>query len=197
MTLPIQTERLVLRDFEPEDWHRVHTYARDPEVIRYMDWGPNSEAETQAFIARARATSDQDPRKEYDLAIIFRPTGALIGGVTLKVAAADPHSAELGYTLHRQAWGQGLGTELARELVKFGFLQLGVRRIWAKCRPENIGSFRVMKKAGLDFEEYIINDKTVRGRSVDSFLCGITREQWLRKSPAGSMAASDGPGTGC
>jgi RimJ/RimL family protein N-acetyltransferase len=93
----------------------------------------------------------------------------------------DPHSAELGYTLHRLAWGHGLGTELARALIEFGFMQLPVRRVWAKCRPENIGSYRVMKKAGMRFEEYLQNDRTTRGQLVDSFLCGITRQDWQRR----------------
>ena len=194
MDLPIETERLILREFQPEDWIQVHAYAKDPQVVRFMDWGPNSEAESRAFVARARAAEQQEPRRQYELAVIFKPTGALVGGASLKLGDQDPRSAELGYTLHRLAWGQGLGTELARRLVQLGFGQLGARRVWAKCQPENIGSYRVMKKAGLRFEEYVQNDKTIRGQRVDSFLCGLTREEWLRTQP---VAASGGQGTGC
>jgi RimJ/RimL family protein N-acetyltransferase len=82
-------------------------------------------------------------------------------------------------------------------MVKFGFLQMGARRVWAKCRPENVGSFRVLKKAGMQFEEYVLNDKFVRGRLVDSFLCGINREDWLRTRKGDALAASGGRGTDC
>ena len=189
MVLPLETPHLLLREFRAEDWVEAHAYARDPEVARYMNWGPNTEADTQAFIARAMALAAQTPREAYEFAIIFKPTGALIGGAGLRLPPEDRQSAELGYALHRLAWGQGLGTELARRLLAFGFRDLAVRRIWAKCRPENIGSYRVMKKAGLRFEEYLQNDRTVRGSQVDSFLCAITRREW--------EAASAGPGMGC
>jgi RimJ/RimL family protein N-acetyltransferase len=189
MALSLETPRLILREFQPEDWSRVQAYARDPEVVRFQPWGPNSEAETQAYVARAMALAAQTPRQAHELAVVFKPSGVLIGGATLNRDAADSQSAELGYTLHRLAWGQGLGTELARRLVDFGFRDLELRRIWAKCRPENVGSYRVMKKAGLRLEEYLQNDLIVRGRAMDSFLCSITRREW--------EAASAGPGKDC
>ena len=43
----IQADRVLLRDFEQVDWQAVHSYASDPEVVRYMDWGPNTEDETK------------------------------------------------------------------------------------------------------------------------------------------------------
>ncbi len=177
----LETERLTLRDYQEEDWIQVHAYARDPEVVRFMDWGPNGEADSRAFIAQAMAAQTQQPRRTYELAAIFKHTGALVGGVALRIQDGDPHCAELGYTLHRLAWGQGLGTELARALIEFAFVGLPLRRVWAKCRPENIGSYRVMKKAGLRFEEYLQNDKTCRGQRVDSFLCGISRQEWMAR----------------
>lgn len=196
MELPIETERLILRDFQSEDWVHVQAYARDPHVVRYLDWGPNSEEETQAFIARAMADAGREDRRKFDLAVVFKPTGALVGGCSLRLEEQDPQAAALGYVLHRLAWGQGLGTELARALLQAGFQQLGLRRVWAKCRPDNVGSYRVMKKVGLRFEEYILNDSLVRGQPVDSFLCGITQEEWLRPHP-GPLAASGDPGMGC
>lgn len=55
--LPLHTERLVLRDFEEADWEAVHCYASDPEVVRYMSWGPNTEEDTRGFIQRKLAES--------------------------------------------------------------------------------------------------------------------------------------------
>jgi ribosomal-protein-alanine N-acetyltransferase len=181
MLLPIETERLILRDYQEADWVQVHAYARDPEVVKFEDWGPNSETDSRAFVAQAMASAQRQPRRAYELAVIFKPTGALVGGAALRIQDDDGHSAELGYTLHRLAWGQSLGTELARALIEFSFLRLPVRRVWAKCRPENVGSYRVMKKAGLRFEEYLQNDRISRGQRVDSFLCGLTRQEWTAR----------------
>lgn len=66
MEAPIETERLILRDFLPEDGEQVQTYARDPEVVRYLDWGPNTPEETRAFIDRAIRSSRDQPRRAYN-----------------------------------------------------------------------------------------------------------------------------------
>jgi len=196
MEPPIETERLILREFLSEDGEEVHAYARDLEVVRYLDWGPNTPEETRAYIDRAIRSSREQPRRTYELAVIFKPTGALVGSAALRLDPLAPFTAELGYVLHRLAWGQGLGTELVRALVRSAFLDLQVRRVWAQCRPENVGSCRVMKKAGLRFEEYLQNRRTLRGEWVDSYLCGITRRDWLH-AQSRPAEASGRPGTDC
>jgi [ribosomal protein S5]-alanine N-acetyltransferase len=47
--LLLMTERLILRDFDRADRKAVHSYASDPDVVRYVEWGPNSEEETKNF----------------------------------------------------------------------------------------------------------------------------------------------------
>jgi RimJ/RimL family protein N-acetyltransferase len=56
-----QTKRLILREFKEADWKPVHSYASDPEVVRYVDWGPNTVEETQNFIQRAITTQKEQP----------------------------------------------------------------------------------------------------------------------------------------
>jgi RimJ/RimL family protein N-acetyltransferase len=180
MECTLTTERLILRNFCEADWTAVHAYAQDPEVVRHMNWGPNTEAETQAFIRTAMELARAVPRRSYHLAVVSRDTGRVIGGATLRMLDEEPLSGELGYTLHPSAWGLGYATELARALIDFGFLTLGLKRIWATCRPENLGSFRILTKVGLRFEEYLPNEKVVRGKLVDTLLCGLDREEWLR-----------------
>lgn len=192
MIFQIDTPRLILRDFCAADWEDVHSYAQDPEVVKYMNWGPNSESDTQEFIALAMAQSQEQPRRSYHLAVVSRATGKVIGGATLRMLDAEPDSGELGYTFHPQAWGQGFGTELARALIAFGFTELRLRRIWATCRPDNLGSFRILKKAGLHFEEYIQNEKRVRGQLVDTLLCGMSREEWLQHGCEGHQPPASG-----
>jgi RimJ/RimL family protein N-acetyltransferase len=58
---------------------------------------------------------------------------------------------ELGYRLHRFAWNQGYATEGSRALIEKGFAELGVERVTAQAMAVNIGSRRVMEKAGLRF----------------------------------------------
>jgi ribosomal-protein-alanine N-acetyltransferase len=53
MPFELRTQRLLLRDVNAADYEALRAWDSDPDVIRYMDWGPNSEADTRDFIARA------------------------------------------------------------------------------------------------------------------------------------------------
>ncbi len=75
----IKTDRLTLRDLEERDWEAVHSYASDPEVVRYIDWGPNTEDDTKKFIQRSIAGQTEQPRKSYGFAIVLKEGDRLIG----------------------------------------------------------------------------------------------------------------------
>ena len=79
----LSTERLVLREFTEDDAPAAHQYASDPRVVEFMPWGPNTEEQTQEFIARQLAAQQQEPRLCFDLAVILRADGRLIGGCGL------------------------------------------------------------------------------------------------------------------
>lgn len=79
INLPLETERLILRDFVESDWPAVHCYASDVEVVRFMQWGPNDEAETQGYIKRKLDDQKNDPRNSYDLAVTTKADRQLIG----------------------------------------------------------------------------------------------------------------------
>jgi RimJ/RimL family protein N-acetyltransferase len=180
-----ETPRLLLRRFRAGDWAPFHTYARDPEAVRHLDWGPCCQDECRDFVARAMECDQQPGIKVHHLVAIFRPTGALVGNGSLTLDAQDPQVARLELILHRLAWGQGLGTELAQGLVDHGFRSLAITRIQAHRRPEDSACYRVLRKAGLRLEEYLQNRRNPRGQVADVFLCGITREEWLGNRQAG------------
>src|SRR5947209_11586627 len=64
-------------------------------------------------------------------------------------SASDPNDVALGYRLRRAVWGQGYATEGARALIRKGFTELGVQRVFATTYQDNFASRRVMEKAGL------------------------------------------------
>jgi ribosomal-protein-alanine N-acetyltransferase len=136
----ILTSRLVLRDFEEGNWKWAHDYASIPEVVRYVDWGPNTEEETKNFIQRALAHKEERPRKDFTLAIVLKATNTLIGGCGIYESNPDNREGYIGYVLNRNFWGQGYATEAAQALLEFGFNQLKLHRIFATCDPENIAS---------------------------------------------------------
>ena len=174
----IETEGLVLREFRRDDREKVHEYAVDPEVYRYMPWGPNTEDETDAFIERAIASRHRDPRLHFELAITLAEDGRLIGGGGIRAADEYFRAADMGYCLRRDAWGLGFGTEAAAGLIGFGFEQLCVHRIWATCDTRNVRSARVLEKAGMKLEGTMRDDTWLRGHWRSSHLYSVLDDEW-------------------
>ena len=70
--MELVTERLRLREFLGKDHEAVHRYAGDPEVTRFMDWGPNDVQATETFLSEARTSAARYPRNRYALAVVRR-----------------------------------------------------------------------------------------------------------------------------
>ncbi len=176
MKILLETSRLILRDFKESDWQAVHTYSSVLDIVRYMDWGPNTEQETKSFIERTLQSQKQLPRTDFDCAIILKQTDQLIGSTGIRISDSSNQSGDFGYILHPNYWGQGLATEAAKKLVEFGQNTLKLHRIWATCRPENSASMRVLEKAGLKREGLLRDNKKLRGQWVSSYLYAICAE---------------------
>ncbi|WP_433791191.1 GNAT family N-acetyltransferase [Actinoplanes sp. CA-252034] len=165
----LTTARLLLRPFEPGDVTAVHAYASDPEVVRYMDWGPNTLAETEAFVADAA-----DPAEGVHLFAVEHE-GHVVGAVELRVTNHIHARGEFGYALARSAWGRGLATEAAAAVLAFAFDRAGLHRVAATCDPANTGSRRVLEKTGLTYEGRLKDYLHIRGQWRDRLLYAATR----------------------
>lgn len=136
----LETARLILRPLRADDFTAAHSWGSNPENTRYMAWGPNSEQQTREFLARAK------PGK--DFAVTLKESGVVIGSCGIYPDEAND-SAELGWILHKDYWKRGYGTELGGALVKYGFEDLKLRRIYSPCAAVNYGSYRVMERNGM------------------------------------------------
>src|SRR5262249_27881307 len=119
LPLPIHTPRLTLRDFRAFDFDPVFAYASDPEVTRFMFYGPRDQAETRDYLQGVLQSQSETPRLTWEVAVVSTADGCLIGACDLTME--DAHAADLGYILARDAWGQGYATEIARTLLRAGF----------------------------------------------------------------------------
>ncbi len=185
----IQTNRLTLREFEDEDWVSVHEYAKDEEVSKYMEWGPNTEKETRNFVKGARTFRREDPRRHYELVIVHKEDKKLVGGCGLTIYDANLRQAALGYTLHRQYWNQGIATEAASSIIRYGFEKLGLHRIHATCDVLNIGSAAVMKKCGMRQEGHFLEERLIKGSWRNTFLYAILASEWRAKQVLKDLGA--------
>ena len=171
--LPLRTPRLILREFRDDDLDAVHAYGADPEVSRYMVWGPNTLDDSRAFMARTLEAQRAWPRAAVNAAVVLADGGRLIGSAEFRVIDAENLTGEFGYSFHQDHWGQGYGPEAAAALIRQGFDAMGLHRITATCDVRNRKSWRVMEKLGLRREATFRKDVRVKGRWRDTYLYAI------------------------
>jgi RimJ/RimL family protein N-acetyltransferase len=174
----LHTERLVLREFEPEDWEALHAIESRPEVARYQSFTPRTRNESRLYVLEAVQGAADDPRHTYDLAVILAADNRLIGRCGLGLGDNEARDAVLWYTLHPDEWGRGYTTEAARALVDFGFRTLKLHRIWADSDPANIPSWRVLEKLGMRREGYLRENAWVKGEWADSLIYAVLDREW-------------------
>jgi RimJ/RimL family protein N-acetyltransferase len=156
----------------------VHEYASDPQVVRFMSWGPNTEDETRKFIQKSIDHQKEKPRVHYSLAVVLRDRNRLIGGCGIYESNIQGCEGWIGYCLNRQFWGQGYATEAARALLEFGFTHLNLHRIFALCDTANTASAHVMEKIGMQYEGHLRENMQCKGAWRDSLLYAILDREW-------------------
>lgn len=184
LTTPLTTSRLLLREFEADDWRFTHPYESDPEVVRYQSHDVRTPEESRDYILRVMALARETPRHVYDLAVVLRDENRLIGRCGMRINDPELREATLWYILDRSRWGQGYITEAARALMDFGFGTLGLHRMWADCDPRNPGSFRVMEKLGMRKEAHFRENGFYKGEWCDSLIYALLDREWRALPPA-------------
>jgi ribosomal-protein-alanine N-acetyltransferase len=178
-TLPgeMETPRLLLRRARVTDAEKVFaTYARDPEVARFVLFRPDQTLqEVQDFLMKAEHAWTAGSAATW--AIMLKPDSELIGMVDLRLEA----EANLGYVLARAYWNRGLTTEAVRAVITCAFGQPDIHRVWAICEVNNVASARVMEKAGMIREgrlerHLVFPNLGEEPRAVYRY--GIAREEW-------------------
>lgn len=176
--LPIETPRLILRDFKKSDLKAVHAYSSLEEVARYLVWGPNSLVQSKQAIEGFIDDQRMRPREIFDVAVTLKPKREVIGGAGVRIIDRDNLTGEIGYTLHPDYWGFGLATEATRALLDAGFNELGLQRIIAHCDQRNKASARVMERLGMRREGAFRASKVIHGQWRDEYLYAILAEDF-------------------
>ena len=165
--MELKTPRLLLRPFRAGDHAAVHAFAADPQVVRWMDWGPNTPEETAVFLGISLQSEHETPRTHYRFAVVRSADDAVIGSAELHIESPEHRRGAMGYLIATPAQGQGFATEAARAVLTFGFEQAGLHRISATCDPENAGSARVLEKIGMQREGHLRDYFHIRGEWRD------------------------------
>jgi ribosomal-protein-alanine N-acetyltransferase len=148
--LILETERLLLREFDEGDAAAFYVLGSDPAIIRYThEPGGGLTSVAQALeVMRARPLADYAKHGFGRLACVHKRDGIVIGFAGLKYLD-DLREVDVGYRFLPTYWGLGLATESGRAVLADGFGRLGLSRIIGLVDPENVASARVLTKLGL------------------------------------------------
>lgn len=172
----IETERLIFRPFTEEDLPTLIRQRSDPEVNKYLGGPARQNAESLA--ARIKFYIECCDKFGFGMcAMIWKETGEMIGSAGLQ-PLENTGEIEVGYSLIREYWGLGIGTEAAKGWMRHGFDRHGLERIVAVAVKENAGSRRIMEKLGMRFEKNEVH------YGEDCAFYGISKEEFFKHNPS-------------
>jgi len=147
----LNTKRLILRRMLLSDAQDIYEYASDFEVSKTTNWSPHTSVEDSKIYLKSMLK-----RYSYNQAsewgIVLKKTGKMIGTCGFTSWLPAHYSGEIGYSLGQRYWNLGFTTEAIKKVIEFGFKNIKLNRIEARCRLDNPASERVMQKVGMEFE---------------------------------------------
>jgi ribosomal-protein-alanine N-acetyltransferase len=175
----LQTQRLILRPFNPSDAAIVQRLAGEKGIAdtTLNIPHPYPDGAAEAWISsHARRYADGESAI---FALVERARGILIGAIGLEISVGHG-SAELGYWIGRPYWNHGYCTEAAGTVLRFAFDDLGLNRVQARHFTRNPASGRVMQKIGMSHEGHLRQAVMKWGKFEDLELFAILKEDFVR-----------------
>ena len=158
----ITTTRLNLTPFEPSDWAFFRSLREDPAIMRYMAAITPEKETRRVFAARLMA--------EHVFVIRLHNDVKPLGDIGLQISAANREEADIGYTVVPAAQGKGIASEALRAACEYAFNQTGVKAINAYVLADNVGSVRVLEKAGFVRTQVLEKAYEINGVRYDDWV---------------------------
>jgi ribosomal-protein-alanine N-acetyltransferase len=179
--LPVlETARLKLRRLSMHDAGDIFEYASDPDVSKYVLWEHHRTiADSKSYLKHVLFLYEKGIPASWG--IVLKDDNKLIGTGGYQWWSVTDSKAEVGYVISKSYWNKGYMTEALEEILRFGFEQMELERIEAKCFIQNPASVRVMEKCGMKLEGVLRSYKFVKGNFGDFKLYSILSSEFQQK----------------
>jgi len=114
----------------------------------------------------------------YQFAVLLKDNSELVGVMSLIGVNLIHKNAELGYWVGKKYWNKGIATEAALKMLEFGFKELNLERISARCFSNNGFSRKVIEKIGMKYEGMFRKEVLKEGKFIDLIYFAILKEDW-------------------
>ncbi len=176
---PIETERLLLRPYRPDDFDTLLAIESRADVNRYLYSEPRGPDEVRAILTRKIGqTALAGEGDTLSVAVCLRATGAMTGGCILHWVSREHGLGEIGFVLHPDHHGNGYAAEAARPLLEFGFAEVGLHRIIGRLEARNAASARVLEKLGMRREALLIENEWAKGEWQSELDYALLDREW-------------------
>lgn len=175
------TGRLLLRSLKMDDAMELFAYRSDHAINRYQGWIPESMRDVHDFIEHGISSRINIPGTWYQLAIIKKETGELIGDIGVHFPDKEEYQAEIGFTLDKREHGRGYATEAVKATINYLFNDLDKHRIFASIDPANERSIALVERLGFRKEAHFRQSIFIRGQWADNLIYAILKEEWINK----------------
>ena len=182
LSIPIETQRLVLRDYTAEDAAAVHKMLQEPSYWQHQTGDKPELKIIEALMTWAEQEQNMSPRLNYYLAATLKGSNELIGEGVLKITDARHGQGEIGFGIAKQHWNQGYASEIGKALMGHGFKTLNLHRIQSVCSPENKGAIRTLQKLGMGREGLMREVAHVKGRWWSSVVYAMIDHEYAKIS---------------
>jgi RimJ/RimL family protein N-acetyltransferase len=158
----------------PEDLAALHAMRSHEDVVRWLYFEPQTEAEVAVWLDGVIA---RPPETGAPLAVEIRETGELVGHVTL---AIDPEhrQGEIGFIFHPDHQGRGYATEAGAGVLRVAFEAYDLHRVYGRLEARNAASARVLEKLGMRREAHLIENEWVKGEWQSELVYALLAREW-------------------
>ncbi len=176
----LETERLILREWQDEDVNALFKLFGSEEVVRYTPVVCHTDPEQSMQTMRRFRARFHEKHEGIVWAVERKDTREVIGEAGIYEWSPQHFRLAIGYSLIPDHWGHGFATEMAREVVRYAFEDFPlftVNRVEAQTDPVNQPSIHVLEKLGFTKEAYIRQGEFEKGRFVDLVLFSMLRAE--------------------
>lgn len=179
--IPISTERLLLDRFRKEDWmdfYRIEL-SLEQHLFTAESYKPSTEELTKSYVCKLSRVNYDEQEKGFILAVRMKESPRLVGFVGFQNGTLRANGQiEVFYSIYKDFWNRGYGTEALLGMLRFGFEVLELHRIIAYCDAENHSSRRVLEKAHMRLESYSLKDRLRNGEWKDGLGFALLKEEF-------------------
>lgn len=152
MNVIIETDRLIIREFEEDDDFSLYKIEGDPRIIEYIPW---SKLSTLNDCRRQikRYINDYKKSKLSSWAVVAKETSEVIG-LTQLIYSNKINGVELGTKILPEYWNMGYASELSKAIVHYGLNELGIEEITAVTDINNAGAIKSLINMGMTLKKY-------------------------------------------